>query len=283
MDKFRDWVVRAALGLALFLPLYFLIAALGVKFGLFEWRLGLVDLTLNWGMKGLVPFVLGVASIAVALAYFTPPRRGVGTALAALLIPAAILGYGFYMLQQSKAIPPIHDISTDTENPPGFSEEVKRARAAVAGGNDLDLLPPDIEAQQRHYSDLTAVTTGLAPAQALEVVADIANEQSWRVSAPRTDAADAENRIVEAVAETFWFGFKDDIAIRVQPEGSGARIDMRSVSRVGVSDLGANAARMRPFLAALRTRLQEAEEQEPPALAPPREGSEADTPAPPPP
>ena len=82
----------------------------------------------------------------------------------------------------------------------------------------------------------------------------LAREQDWTIG-----AVDPQGGVIEAAARTFWFGFTDDIAIRVRADGSGSRIDMRSVSRVGRSDLGANAARMRPYLTELRRRLQEAE------------------------
>jgi uncharacterized protein (DUF1499 family) len=82
------------------------------------------------------------------------------------------------------------------------------------------------------------------------------------------------------VAESFWFGFKDDIVIRVVGNGLGARVDMRSVSRVGRGDLGANANRIRAFMAALRERLEAADPG--PAPAPDREGAGADQIPPPP-
>lgn len=285
MDKFRDIVVRVALVLALLTPVYFAYSALATKFALIDWQMGFVQLTATWGMTRIVPIVLGVAVLALALAFFTPPRRGVLTALLALLIPAVALGYGLYVRQQSQSIAPIHDISTDLEKPPVFSAEVARARAAVPGGNDLDLLSkrdsegtPFVEWQRRQYGDITHVSTGLASGRAFDIASELAHSQNWRMG--RVDAA---NGVIEAVAETFWFGFKDDIAIRVRPDGLGARIDMRSVSRVGRSDLGANATRMRAFLATLRARLEDAEAQSGPAPAPPREGSESDAPPAPPP
>jgi uncharacterized protein (DUF1499 family) len=68
--------------------------------------------------------------------------------------------------------------------------------------------------------------------------------------------SDRDAGIIEATDSTFWYGFTDDIVIRVRAEGTGARVDVRSVSRVGRSDLGANAARMRPYLASLRAALE---------------------------
>lgn len=260
MDRFRDIWVRAALALSLLVPVYFLVAALGTKFGLLDWTVGFGRMTYEWGPRVL--FIAGGAAlIGLALAFFTPPRRGVGAALIALLIPAIGIGYAMYVRSTAAEIPPIHDISTDLMDPPSFSEEVARARAAVARSNDLDLLNKRtadgrafIDLQREAYPDIQYVSTGLDPARAFDIALALAREQPWRIG--RTDPQAGE---IEATAETFWYGFTDDIAIRVRPDGTGARIDMRSVSRVGRSDLGANAKRMRPYLEELRRRVSEAE------------------------
>ena len=259
MAKLRDGVVRAALIVSLLVVIYFMVAALGTKFGLLDWTIGFVAMTLTWG----VPVLLGagvLALLALLLALFVGPRRGIVSALVALAIPAAALGYGMYVRQAAAEIPPIHDISTDLTGPPGFSEDVVQARAAITNGNDLELLnahTPDgasvIELQRQHYADIQPVNTPLDPTRTFDVALDLAREQGSII----THADPASGRI-EAIAESFWFGFKDDIAIRVRPEGDGARVDMRSVSRVGRSDLGANAARMRPYLRALAERAHEA-------------------------
>ncbi len=260
MDGFRDWWVRLALIAALLLPVYFLVAALGTKFGVFDWRLGFGQLTFVWGPR-LVLAVAALALLGLLIAFFTPPRRGVISALIAVLIPALGLGYAFYVRQQAAAVPPIHDISTDLAEPPGFSLAVVEAREAVPDGNGLDLLTKRAgddrlysDLQREAYPDITHVSTGLAPGRAFEIALALAREQAWQVNRDDAGAGD-----IEATAESFWYGFVDDIAIRVRPDGSGARIDMRSVSRVGRSDLGANAARMRPYLQELRARLQAAE------------------------
>lgn len=260
MDKFRDFWVRTALVLALLLPVYFLVAALGTKFHVLDWRFGFGQLTFRWGPL----LLLGVAVLALiglVMAFFTPPRRGMGAALIALLIPALGIGYALYVRQQAQSIPPIHDISTDLVEPPTFSDAVAHARAAVPSGNDLELLGARdsegraiIDLQREAYPDIAAIPTGLGQARAFDIALALAREQGWILG--RVDAASG---VIEATAESFWYGFVDDIAVRVRADGSGARIDMRSVSRVGMSDLGANAARMRPFLAELQRRLQEVE------------------------
>lgn len=260
MAKLRDTWVRVALVLALLLPVYFLVAALGTKFHLLDWRLGFGLMTFRWGPL-LMMGVGALALIGLLLALFTPPRRGIGSALVALLIPALGVGYGLYVRQQAQSIPPIHDISTDLVDPPGFSQAVVQAREAVPEGNDLDLLAKRTgdgraftELQQDNYPDIASIPTGLSPERAFDEALALAGEQGWTMG--RTDR---DLGVIEATTSTFWYGFTDDIVVRVRADGSGARVDMRSVSRVGRSDLGANAARMRPFLAELRRRLAEAE------------------------
>lgn len=260
MDTFRDWWVRLALLAGLAVPVYFAAAALGTKFGLFEWTFGFGQLTFTWGPR----VVIGVgafALLALLVAFFTPPRRGVIAALVALLIPLGFAGFTAYAMQKVRGLPPIHDITTDFVDPPGFSAAVSAARAATPASNGLDLLNKRtaddhffIDLQREAYPDIAHVSTGLAPDRAFDLALALAREQNWTIG--RIDASSGE---IEATAESFWFGFIDDIAIRVRADGSGARIDMRSVSRVGRSDLGANAARMRPYLEALRVRLQAVE------------------------
>ena len=280
MDRFRDFFVRFALLLSLGVPAYFLVAAFGTKFGLLDWRIGFGLMTYMWGRYVLFG-ALVIALIALPVAFFTPPRRGMMSALLALLIPAAGLGYGIYVGAKAREIPTIHDITTDTIEPPSFSEEVTAARAAIPGGNGLDLAGKRtgdgrtfVALQRESYPDLAHISTSVDSARAFDAALALAREQGWSVG--RNDAASG---VIEAVAESFWYGFKDDIAIRVRADGSGARVDMRSVSRVGIGDLGANAARMRPFLAELRTRLDAIDAG--PAPAPERDGAAAPEPEPP--
>ncbi len=257
MDAFRKWFVRGAFVGSLLVPVYFLTAALGTKYGYFDWTVGFGQMTFVWGPRVLLG-AAGLAFIAVLMALLIPPRRGVGLALAALAIPLLGLGYAAYVRSAAQSIPPIHDISTDLVNPPAFSQAVVRARAAVTNGNDLDLLnkvthegAPFIELQRRHYPEIAPVTTTLDPARTFDIALDLARAQGWTIGETNADTG-----AIEAVDRTFWYGFTDDIAIRVRPDGAGSRVDVRSVSRVGRSDLGANAKRIGPYLQELRTRLE---------------------------
>jgi uncharacterized protein (DUF1499 family) len=261
MDTFRDWWVRGALVVSLLVPVYFLVAALGTKFGYLDWTVGFGQMTFTWGPRVLYG-AAGLAFVALLLAFLVPPRRGVGLAVAALAVPLLALGYAAYVRNAAQSIPPIHDISTDLDNPPAFSEAVVRARAAVPNSNDLDLLNKFTregraftELQRQHYPEIEPVITSLEPARVFDIALDLAREQGWSIGATNADIGS-----IEATDRTFWYGFTDDIAVRVRPEGAGARVDVRSVSRVGRSDLGANAKRIGPYLDELRTRLEGAQE-----------------------
>ena len=260
MSTLRDFWVRAALVVSLLIPVYFAVAALGTKFGLLDWTVGFVAMTYRWG----TPLLLAggaLALVGLLLALFVTPRRGAGLAVLALLIPAAGIGYGLHVRSQAAAVPPIHDISTDLVDPPVFSQAVEQARAQINNHNSLDLLDKRAgdgrsfaELQREAYPDIASIPTGLSQSRAFEIALALAREQEWEMG-----VVDAAGGAIEATARSFWYGFTDDIVVRVRADGSGARVDMRSVSRVGRSDLGANAARMRPFLTELRRRLEEAE------------------------
>jgi uncharacterized protein (DUF1499 family) len=265
MAGMRDGVVRSALLVCLFIPVFFAYAALGSRFGLHDWRVGLGTL-----MRDVGPILLfggfGVALLALGLSLLIKPRRGAITALVALLIPAAGIGYAGYVQQRAATIPPIHDISTNLADPPAFSAAVVAARAQTRCVNDLDFAtkrvggnsdptcvmaggepgPLAIDLHRQGYSDIAPIVTPLEPAAAYARALTVAEAQGWAIG-----TRDEAGGVIEATATSFWFGFVDDIAIRVRPKAEGGSVvDVRSVSRVGVSDLGANAARIRAFEAA---------------------------------
>jgi uncharacterized protein (DUF1499 family) len=254
---------RTALTVSLLLPVYFAVAALGVKFGLWDWRLGLGTLIVAWGPPLLIAALI-LAGVALIACLLKPPRVGVGTAVAALVIPALGLGYMQYVRAQSAAIPPIHDVATDIQDAPAYSQAVMREREASGANPIHPLTTPlgSIEAYKgprfadRHarslgdigreaYADLQPLRVDAAPDRLFAVLREEAQERGWAVV---TD--DPASGAFEATAETFWFGFKDDVAVRVRPGGAAGQlqVDARSTSRVGLSDMGANAARLRDYL-----------------------------------
>lgn len=250
MKKFS--LNKLIVALIIFLPIYFMVAALGTKFGLWSWQFSLGTLVISGGpiLLGLVALV---ALIALVIALFRKPRKGWLIPVAGIAIPLA----AFAMLATTGSTAeanPIHDIATDTSNPPQFSAETMQAREQ-SGANTLN-------DYQTPLGD-TEMYAGAAPELAIKSHAQIINETYADLAplplggASQADAlaavaaamanmgfadirTDAEAGRVEGVAETFWFGFKDDVVARVGEN----EIDFRSVSRVGQSDLGANADRI---------------------------------------
>jgi uncharacterized protein (DUF1499 family) len=143
-------------------------------------------------------------------------------------------------------VPPIHDITTDTDRPPAFVAIVPlRADAA----NPIDYAGTEVGAKQRQgYPDIAPATLAVPPNQAFDRALAAARSMGWELV-----ASDPASGRIEATDTTFWFGFKDDIVIRVAPAPGGSRVDIRSLSRVGVSDVGTNAARIRKYLGALKS------------------------------
>jgi uncharacterized protein (DUF1499 family) len=258
MAGLRDFWVRGAAGLALLLPAYFLLAAMATKFHWVDWRIGFGLLTVAVGPI-LVLAALAVAAIGLALAGLAAPRRGWRLALFSLFVPAAALLLIGGALAKASRLPAIHDISTDLEDPPTFSPTVEAERALVNGGNGLEREHARVpsgriggafagrlinDAQRAAFPDIKPIPVGAPPARALAVARGAGQRLGWTI-----DRVDEQAGIIEARATSFWYGFTDDIVVRVTPADPGAVIDVRSVSRVGVSDLGVNAARVRAFAA----------------------------------
>ena len=151
-------------------------------------------------------------------------------------------------LAKGRSVPPIHDISTDVAVPPTFDVVVNLRSKAM---NDLDYGSEQGSAaalaklQQEAYPEITTLNSALSASEAVAQAAVILAQQGLEVV-----NVDVENGRVEAVATTYWFGFKDDLVVRIEQTPTGSKIDVRSVSRVGQSDLGANAARIAKFLQA---------------------------------
>jgi hypothetical protein len=250
------WHTKLVLALLAFLPVFFAVAALGTKFGLWGYQIGLVLLTFLGGIVVLAVTALA-ALVSLILAVRAKPRRNglMATAIIGLLVPGAALML-FASAAGKAGDNPIHDIATDTANPPAFSAATMAARTK-AGANPLSDyqtplgqlalfkktgVSPEL-AVKSHAQIITARKDRPAPlplggAGKEEGLAAVAAAMSaMGLTDIRTDQAAGT---VEGVAETFWFGFKDDVVARVGP----AQIDFRSVSRVGVSDLGANTARI---------------------------------------
>ena len=256
-------LARIALILALLIPVYFAIAALGTKFGLWGWQTGLGMLTITVG-----PILLGIvallALVALVWCLLRAPRKGWALALAALAVPVLVFVTLGGMRDRATGNP-IHDVATDYRDPPTFSQGVVDARAA----EDMNPIRnygepigdggfPDV-AQETYaslipqlYPDLDSLVVAVPPEEVLPKV------QAAMMEFGLADVRSLPQAgTVEGVAETFWYGFEDDVVVRVREIDQGSRIDFRSVSRVGLSDLGANADRIRELRAAVAAKVSE--------------------------
>ncbi|MDX1735586.1 MAG: DUF1499 domain-containing protein, partial [Halioglobus sp.] len=138
--------------------------------------------------------------------------------------------------------PRIHDITTDTSDPPVF---VAAGRERGPNANTLAIKPEVIEQQLAAYPDLATIESALPPGDAFERALSVAQELGWQVY-----HQDRAAGTIEAVETTSIMAFKDDVVIRIRAAAPGSEIDLRSVSRVGQGDIGANAARIRSFASA---------------------------------
>jgi uncharacterized protein (DUF1499 family) len=204
-----------------------------------------------WLLRGVSLYGLLAAAVSLlagGLALASRRRLALVVALLGLVTGVATAGVPWWLRQQALGVSPIHDITTDLDDPPVFVAVLPlRAGArnpATYGG------PAVAAQQQRGYPDLRPVDLAAPPARVLAASEAVARELGWAIVA----AVPAEGRL-EATATTPWFGFKDDVVVRIRPRDAGSRLDIRSVSRVGTSDLGVNAARIRRFLARLPAHL----------------------------
>jgi len=203
-------------------------------------------LDLGTALRIVIPAALFLGLIAVVLSLVGIARSGSkGMALAGLvlgLIAAAMPATSINTARHS----PIHDVSTDRDNPPQFVA-VLPLRAAAKAANSTDYDAKTAELQKETYPDIGPLHLDVPPAQAFDRAQNAAREMKWDVII--TDPAQGR---IEATATTFWFGFKDDIVVRIAADGTGSRVDVRSLSRIGKSDVGANAKRVREYLAKVK-------------------------------
>lgn len=148
------------------------------------------------------------------------------------------------MMNKAKNVPPIHDISTDTVTPPEF---IAIAPLRADAPNPVAYSGIETAEQQRNaYPDLQTLRYTQSKAVLMEASGQAVNNLGWeRVS------SDSNTSLVEATDSTMWFGFKDDVVVRITDNGNERLLDVRSKSRVGGSDLGKNAERIRDFTEAL--------------------------------
>ncbi len=220
------WTGYLGITLLVLLPL----AVLTVRSGV--WQQGLLLFALACLGSALL---LVVSLVLLILPRFASQRPAI-LKRALWMLPGSVL---LLTLAGGGDVPPIHDISTDPDNPLEF---VAAVAARGDNSNSLETSADTIAQQRAAYPDIKSLISPLPPDQAYARALKVVNDMGWKVL-----GQDPENGTIEAVATTSIMAFKDDVVIRINGDGAGSVVDMRSVSRVGRSDLGANAARIRSF------------------------------------
>lgn len=279
----RGKFAGAALAFSIFSILWFVAAAVGTKLGLWGWQFGLGQMTIGWGPM-LLMAAGGLAVLAVIIALIKAPRKQpFMLAFGALLISGLALGRVAAFGATASQLPPLHDIQTDWSDPIQPSEALTTQREATGALNPIEDDPVIIEGANERwpgmggkrvaevqeaaefntatnespkdtpYPMIAPLIGPQSPEQGFAAALAAVEDRGWTVI-----LSEPEEGRIEATETSFWFGFKDDILIRVRPEGDGVRIDVRSASRVGLSDLGANAKRIRDLLNEIEARLNKA-------------------------
>lgn len=221
------------------------LAGLGSQWG--WWHFGTGFRMLRWSAYG------GVAAAILAIAglvHARPGGRRRGFTLSVLALIAGIIAFGIPWQWQriARGVPPIHDITTDTQNPPEFVV-IRPLRENAP--NPVEYEGEEVARLQREsYPHIQPKRVEAAPEVAFSRAVQAARSLRWDIV-----SADTANLRIEATDRTFWFGFEDDVVVRITPAAGGAsRVDVRSKSRVGRGDAGTNARRISRFFERLEGR-----------------------------
>jgi uncharacterized protein (DUF1499 family) len=224
------------------------LAPLGWRLGWWHYRFGLYRLLPASGALAIVAATLSLATLALGRSKLSPPALAM-LALT-LAVGAGVVYAPLHYTYARRNLPLINDISTDTADRPAF-RAVLAARAAESVDRTDTPEPKLSRLQVAGYPDLATIRTALPVSRTLsEALAVAKSMPGWAIV-----AVDADAGRIEASQRSRWFGFTDDIVIRVADDDAGSRIDMRSASRKGSRDYGVNAARIRGYMGALKRRI----------------------------
>lgn len=240
----RRWSPFAlgALAVAVLAALTGLLAAFGSRSGVWHYRIGFQ--MLEWAAYGGIAAAV-LALLAMVLTRGDRGRKGFFVAVLGLVIGVLVAFIPWNAQRTAQNAPPIHDITTDLDNPPEFAALVPRRGDATI---PVDYGGPEVAAQQRRaYPDIRPLILDLPVERAFQRAFDTADAMGWEIVA----ASPSAGRI-EATDRTFWFGFHDDVVVRLTPLDSRTVIDVRSLSREGESSAKSNADRVREYLEAVR-------------------------------
>lgn len=219
-----------------------LLAIMIVRAGLLE----IVPALATFGGALALAFVAILLALGAFVVIWREGLRGVGHAVLALGIGIGILAYPAYLATRAYRLPAINDVTTDPIDPPRF-EAIARLRSresnpiAYAGLRAAEL-------QRAAYPDIEPLVVNVTPQEAYDATLGLITRRKWRIVDARPPQSGRRDGLIEAVARTPIMGFRDDVVVRIRPVREGARVDVRSASRYGRSDLGVNAARIRALI-----------------------------------
>jgi hypothetical protein len=249
--SWASWITIAALLFGVGGVLVALIMSLGAGQGAWHFRVAFTVLRYAF-FAAIAGAVLGLIGLVVA-------RR---TRKAKLMLPnllAVVAGLGFVLylgaqIRTARTVPAIHEAATNLDDLPQFTRLKLRddylEKVPDMDRPELKALAPEARWKAIHreaYGDLRTIRVPMSPEDTIRRAADLARSRGW-------DIAHQGGGVLEATDTTTFFRFKDDVVIRARPApGGGSLVDMRSISRVGGSDVGVNAKRVRDFLADLQS------------------------------
>lgn len=256
MSKLKSVLIVLALIALVLVIIWPGVSGLGARFGLWDFRQGFKMTGEYWPILRYIS--MGLGGLVLLASALVQPRKVMGFIIgaAALAVPFLVKMQADSYTTKARSAPAIHDITTDTQDPPMFTDALIAERDKQGAANPVNYVGKTTlqrrgdptseilvsEVQAGAYPDITSITLNKAPAEAYQDAMAAVKSLGWDVF---TD--DASSGIIEATDTTFWYGFKDDIVVRVRPSEGGSIIDARSVSRIGFGDMGANAKRIRAF------------------------------------
>lgn len=232
-----------ARNLAVFAVVAVMVSIVIVRFDFLEMKPALATFFGGLGIAAL-SILFGLAGFA---AIWQNGSRGMARILLAFLIDGAILAYPAYQGLQYRKLPAIHDITTDPIDPPRF-DALSRLRTGDGTNTAVYAGLYSAEQQRRFYPDIEPIELEIPVDRAYAIARQLVIKRKWTVIDEREPQPPRRMGRIEAVARTPIMGFREDISIRVLPDGDDSRVDIRSASRYFESDLGSNAARVTKFI-----------------------------------
>jgi len=237
-----------ARNLAVFSVVAVLVSIMIVRFGFLEMKPALATFFGALACAGLSMLV----GLAAFVAIWQNGSRGMSRILLAFLIDAVVLAYPAYLAAQYRKLPAIHDITTDPIDPPRF-DALARLRTGEGTNPAVYAGLYSAEQQRTAYPDIETVELDVPVQRAYEVTRELVTKRKWLVIDERAPQPSRRFGRIEAVARTPIMGFREDLSIRVTPDGDGSRVDIRSASRYFERDFGSNAARISKLIDDINT------------------------------